>query len=139
MRQNLLPVLVAVILVAQGCAMSLSEIRALGPRGQAEINQPYVQAASCVLQQIDNRPNDLIIRNARVVINHTVFSHHDKEYVEIAADPMVGGKYVGGMYLVSVRSRGPNSSVAEIYVSNNLIRSGAVADRIKQVASSCNR
>ena len=105
-----------------GCVVSPVDLRALDARGRVEINQPYGEAASCILQQIDNKPNDLIARERDMitrqqnVISHIVEAHHDKGYVEIMNSPIVGRMQLGWLYVLSVRSNGMNSSFAEIRV-----------------------
>ena len=142
MKKHLLPLLVTVIVATQGClATTPSEIRALGVRGQAEINQPYTQAASCLLGQIDKKENRSISRSR--VINHTLKIDQEGEKAEIIANPIIGDEStgyerVGGIYVLSINPSGPNSSIVEIYVSNNMIFRGAITDSIKKAASNCN-
>jgi hypothetical protein len=137
MNKSILPFFVAVILAGCATANTPSEIRALGIRGKTEINQPYSQAASCVLQQIDRKVNNLI--NRSFVINHTLRISQDGQYAEIIADPIIGNQNVGGTYVISIRPTGQNSSIAEIYVSNNMVFPGSIADGLRQAASNCNR
>jgi hypothetical protein len=143
MKKHLLPLLVTVIVATQGClATTPSEIRALGVRGQAEINQPYTQAASCLMGQIDKKENRSISRSNKV-INHTLRIDQEGENAEIIANPIIGDEStgyetVGGIYVLSIHPSGPNSSIVEIYVSNNIIFRGAVTDSIKKAASNCN-
>jgi len=112
-------------------------------RAQTGINQPYIQAASCVLLQIDKKVNALI--NSKLAINHSLQISRDGQYAEIIADQIIGDQptiseqNVAGTYVIIIRPRGLNNSVAEIYVSNNFLFRGYIAVGLQQAASSCNR
>lgn len=134
MNRYLIPMPVMFVLVALGCASRTSEIRTPSMYGQAEINQPYAQAASCLSRLLDER---LVYGLIRKRLGHTLRTSQDGG-VELVGD-RDGTIFAGGTYLVSVHPGGPNSSTVRIYVSKNMLSQGDITEDIKKAAADCDR
>jgi hypothetical protein len=124
------PLLVCSLLL-QGCAGTPAEIRELDERGQVGINQPYLQAASCLSQQMDEA---IVYWSPKQHMNHTLHTYPERGYAEIISEQGAGGTYV-----VSLQPDGQDRSTVTIYVSSHMPAARDVAEDIRRTAMKCNR
>jgi len=131
MKEHIWHALLACCLLLQGCAGTPAEIRELDERGRVGINQPYLQAASCLSQQMDEA---IVYWSPKQHMSHTLRTYPERRYAEI-----IGEQSAGGTYVVSLQPDGQDSSTATIYVSSNMAAARDVAEDIRRTAMKCNR
>ncbi len=134
MKIRLLPIITASFLVLQGCALTPSEIQALGIQGQVEIKQPHKQASACLSRQLDHTEGGA--HNITKSLNAAGLSH--KLHQSYGYSEIIGDVHVGGSYYLTIRPDGPNKSNVEIYISDNLMSPELMTQEIKKAASACN-
>ena len=123
--------LLACCLLLQGCAGTPAEIRELDERGRVGINQPYLQAASFLSQQMDEA---IVYWSPKQHMSHTLRTYPERGYAEI-----IGEQGAGGTYVVSLQPDGQDNSTVTIYVSSHMAAARDVAEDIKRTAMKCNR
>jgi hypothetical protein len=131
MKEHVWHRLLACSLLLQGCAGAPAEIRELDERGQVGINQPYLQAASCLSQQMDEA---IVYWSPKQHMNHTLHTYPERAYAEIISE-----QGAGGTYAVSLQPDGQDSSTVTIYVSSHMAAARDVAEDIRRSAMKCNR
>lgn len=131
MREHFWHPLLACCLLLQGCAGTPAEIRELDERGQVGIDRPYLQAASCLSQQMDEA---IVYWSPTQHMIHTLHTYPERGYAEI-----IGEQRAGGTYVVSLQPDGEDRSSATIYVSSHMATARDVAEDIRRTAMKCNR
>ena len=131
MKKHIWHPLLACSLLLQGCAGTPAEIRELDERGRVGINQPYLQAASCLSRQMDEA---IVYWSPKQHISHTLRTYPERGYAEI-----IGEQSAGGTYVVSLQPDGQDNSTVTIYVSSHMAAARDVAEDIKRTAMKCNR
>lgn len=131
MKEHIWHPLLAGCLLLHGCAGTPAEIRELDERGQVGINQPYLQAASCLSQQMDEA---IVYWSPTQHMSHTLRTYPERGYAEI-----IGEQGADGTYVVSLQPDGQDNSIVTIYVSSHMVAARDVAEDIRRTAMKCNR
>jgi len=123
-------IITLVIFAAYGCASTPKEIKALGVRAQVDIDKPYKEAALCLVREMDEI---MVYGLFRIGIRNDLRIYEQENFADI-----IGDNREGGTYVVSVRPKGPNSAIVQIFVSDNMIFPVRITEDIKKAADNCN-